>query len=188
MDTTDCLGLPYPECDPPLTEDASDISQLRDLAVATDAAVQLLADSITATLVSPDAVCMTGGVNAAGLDVTHFFSGSNNFDNAGMADSVADGIRIQQDGWYMIGGWVRASLAPQAPIAMRVEPLLNGDPFSSRQGPGSSTSITEAVMWSDMGFFRSGDFLNCMTHHTGNPATVVTYTVEMWAYQVLINV
>ena len=39
MDQTDCLGLPFPECDPPLTKDASDIAQFRDLAEATDAAV-----------------------------------------------------------------------------------------------------------------------------------------------------
>jgi hypothetical protein len=32
-DRTD-RGYPYPECDPPLTKDASDISQMRDLAQA----------------------------------------------------------------------------------------------------------------------------------------------------------
>jgi hypothetical protein len=187
MDTTDCLGLPYPQCDPPLTKDASDIIQFRDLALATDAAVQELADEITDTLTAPDAVYMEGGQNAAGNDVYHDLNGFVNFDTAGMADTVSDRIVIQQDGWYMIGGSVYMSTTAGSSNGLRVEPLLNGAPFTSRQGPGWSL-ITEYVNWVDVAFFRQGDQLNLMTHHFGSAVTVFTYTVDMWALQILTNV
>lgn len=188
MDTTDCLGLPYPQCDPPLVKDASDIEQFRDLAEAVDAAVQALDDSITDTLLSPDAVIMTGGVTVAGADVTHFYSGISLYDNAGMANATLDLIEFQQDGWYMIGGWVRATGAASTIIGLRIEPLLNGDFFTSRQGPGFVNLGAESVNWTDSGYFRAGDRLNAMTHHTDNPATVRTYSTQIWALQVLANV
>lgn len=186
MKETECLGLPYPECNPPLVKDASDIEQFRDLAEAVDAEVQELDDALTATLFEPAAVKMSGGQNIAGTDITHF-PAVVVFDNAGMANTTLDGISIQTDGWYMIGGWVRRDGGPTV-TDIRVEPLLNGDPFTSRQGPGYSTPSTEDVTWTDVGFFRAGDFLNFMTHHTGNPATVFTYVHQMWALQVLTNV
>jgi hypothetical protein len=187
MDVTECLELPFPECDPPLTKDASDIEQFRDLAEATDAAVEELSDLLTDTLTAPDSVRMDGGQNAAGSDIIHALNGFVHWDTAGMADTVADRIVIRQDGWYMFGGTVYMSTAANSSNGMRVDPLLNGAPFTSRQGPGFSV-ITEYVNWADMAFFRAGDQLHLMTHHTGNPATVFTYTVSMWALQVATNV
>lgn len=187
MDTTDCLGLPYPQCEPPLVKDASDIEQFRDLAEATDAAVQAFDDQLTDTLTAPPAAALTGGNNIAGTEVNQFYAVAE-FDNAGLFDSVFDGIRIQEDGWYMVGGSVRLSGFAPTVTTLRVDPLLNGDPWSSRQGPGHAIQGTEDVCWSDVGFFRSGDLLNTRTHHTGNPATVVTYTHRIWIVQVLTNV
>lgn len=186
MDVTDCLELPFPECDPPLTKDASDIIQFKDLAEATDTAVQALSDEITDTLTAPDCVMMTGGSNTAGNDVTHALSVVL-FDTANMGDTVADRIVIRQDGWYKIGGYVSMSTAVGTSNGMRVEPLLNGDPFTSRQGTGWSL-IAEYTGWSDVGFFRAGDQLNCMTHHFGAAVTVFSYTVHMWALQIATNV
>lgn len=187
MDTTDCLGLPYPQCDPPLTKDASDIEQLRDLALATDAAVQAYSDQLTDTLTAPDSVFMEGGQNIAGNDVIHFLNGFVRFDTAGMADTVADQIVIRQDGWYMIGGTALMTTAAGSSNGMRVEPLLNGAPFTARQGPGWSL-VNEEVNWADVQFFRSGDRLHLMTHHFGLAATVFTYTVNMYAVQIVTNV
>lgn len=187
MDTTDCLGLPYPVCDPPFTKDASDIAQLRALAEATDAAVQAYDDSLTDTLTAPPSAAATGGSNTAGTEVNQFYSALE-FDNGGLWDSVGDGFLIVEDGWYMLGGSVRLSgFAPTA-TNMRVDPLVNGDPWSSRQGPGFAIGGTEDVNWTDVGFFRAGDFLNTRTAHTGNPVTVATYTHRMWILQILVNV
>lgn len=184
MDTTDCLGLPFPQCDPPLTKDASDIIQFQALAEAVDEAVENLDDQITDTLSEPPSVNMTGGVTTAGLDVLHFYGGATNFDNANMADTVADVIRIQQDGWYLIGGWVAADPG----IAFRVEPIVNGDTISSRQGPGLTAGVSgDRVAWTDCAFLRTGDALQIMTHHTSSPVGMVTYGVVGWATLLLAN-
>lgn len=191
MDVTDCLGLPFPECEPPLTKDLSDIEQFRDLAVATDAAVQAYADTISEELLNPDAANLLGGINVAGLDVVHFFGPfALVFDNAGMFDPVGGGLRIQEDGWYMVGGHVQASTTPPSTISMRVEPLVNGDPVSSRQGPsfGNFATLTsEAVSWADTLQLRAGDLVNMMTHHAAGAATVVNYNTRIWALQVMTN-
>lgn len=188
MDTTDCLGLPYPECAPPLVKDASDIEQFRDLAVATDTAVQALADSLAANLFNTPSTLMSGGVATAGRDVIHFTS-TTIFDNAGQADTVADVIRVAEDGWYLVGGWVSASSAslPNA-IGLRIEPLVNGDAASNRQGPGQPAVGNDFVAWVDTLFLRAGDALQTLTHHTDSAALNVTYTTQLWAYQVIANV
>lgn len=192
MDATECLGLPYPECNPPLTKDASDIEQVRDLAEAVDAAVQALDDQITETLTSPDAVRMAGSTTAAGLDIVHPLNDVFvQIDTAGMADTVAEVIRVVSGGWYMIGGFVRVTgggIAGLGSIGLRIEPLVNGDTISSRQGPGYVTNVGEEVTWTDMALLREGDTLTVMTHHAGNPATSFLYNVEVWALQVLPNV
>lgn len=189
MDTTECLGLPYPECDPPLTKDASDVIQFKALADATDTAVQDFDDSLTDTLTAPPAAALTGGNNIAGQLVNQFYSVME-FDNAGLFDPDFDGIRIQEDGFYMIGGSVRLSGFAPTVTNLRIEPLLNGDEFSSRQGPAyaNTTPASEDICWCDGGFFRAGDLINTRTQHTGNPATVASYTHRIWIVQVLANV
>lgn len=186
MKTTECLGLPYPECQPPLVKDASDIEQFRDLAEATDAAVQAFDDRLTETLTAPPACALLGGNNIAGQLVNQFYS-SAEFDTGNLFDPDFDGIRIQEDGWYMIGGSVRLSGFAPTVTNLRVEPTLNGDEFSSRQGPAFSSSSSEDLNWADSGFFRAGDLILTRSLHTGNPVTVVTYTHRIWCIQVLNN-
>lgn len=189
MDVTDCLSLPYPECSPPLVKDAADVAQFRLLAEAVDAEVQRLDDDLTATLTEPSAAAVTGGSNTAGTEVNQFY-GFVEFDNAGLHDATFDGIRIIEDGWYMVGGHVSMTGFSPTATNMRVDPLLNGDPWSSRQGPGYVVQgfAAEWVSWADVGFFREGDLLNTRTAHTGNPATVATYAHRMWILKILGNV
>lgn len=187
MDTTDCLGLPFPVCDPPLTKDASEIAQLRALAEATDAAVQAYDDQLTDTLTAPPSAAITGGSNTAGTEVNQFYD-TLEFDTGGLWDSVQDGFVIREDGWYMVGGHIRLSGFSPTNTNLRVDPLLNNDPWTNRQGPGHVIGGTEDVSWSDVGFFRQGDYLNTRTARTGNPVTVATYTARMWILQILVNV
>lgn len=190
MKETDCLGLPYPECDPPLTKDLSDIAQFRDLAFATDAAVQALDDRITEQLLLPDSVVMTGSAALlAGQDHVQAYTGAVLYDNAGMADTVAGGIRVQEDGWYAIGGWIGASAVPPVTfsIGVRIEPMLNGDPFTARQGPGWPAD-DEFFAWTNTVILQAGDFLTTASHHQDSPALVVSYSYRLWAVQVLSNV
>ena len=186
MDTTDCLGLPYPECDPPFTQDASDVGQLENLAVATDAAVQALADSIQDVLVAPDAIKMSGGDNTAGLDVQHYLFGAVWTNNPAMEDPVAGVIRIQETGWYYVGGYVTVATATS--VFVTVEPIVNDAPVSGRQGPGVTNGIADSVAWADTLFLQAGDGLRIATHHAGSAVTVFTYTFLVWAQRILINV
>jgi hypothetical protein len=191
MDTTDCLGLPFPECDPPVTKDASDIAQFRDLAIATDTAVQTLANNITEFITDPDAVNMLGGITTAGQVIDHLYGGGALFDNSNMADNVADVIRIQRDGWYLIGGTVTAQ--PPAPtiLALRVQCLKNGDPLGARQGNGFSVNgavAADYVSWVDVQFLQAGDALTLRTQHTVSAATSITYNIRGWALRILTNV
>lgn len=189
MKETDCLGLPYPECDPPLTKDLSDIAQLRDLAFATDAAVQALADRVNEQLLRPDAVVMFGSIGLLqGQDQTQSYTNTI-YDNAGMADTIAGGIRVQESGWYEIGGWISAAAVPTVAFSLgvRIEPQLNGEPFTARQGPGWPAD-REYASWVNTVFLTAGDFLTTTSHHQDSPTRVVDYSYRLWAVQVLSNV
>ena len=190
MKETDCLGLPYPECAPPLVKDLSDIGQFYDLAIATDTAVQVLADAVVERLRSPDAVVMTGVVVTAGNDVIQPY-GATEFDNAGMADTAAGGFFAQEDGEYLLTGFVEADAASVASIGLRVQPLVNGDVVSGRWGPGKPANglggTLEQIAWMETLFLRTGDFVNTMTHHTTSSATVVTYVARLSALLVMSN-
>lgn len=191
MKETDCLGLPYPECDPPLVKDASDIIQFKALADATDAAVQEYADQVQADLLQPPSARqsgLTGG--GAGQDFVQSYNTAVSWAfPASMGDLVAGGIRIPENGWYWVGGYLQITLTPQTAINTRIEPLVNGDPVSSRQGPSYSSGpgSAEDLTWIDCLFLQAGDVVTTMTHHNGNPATVISYQGDIWALQVLAN-
>lgn len=188
MDKTDCLELPFPECNPPLVKDASDIVQFKALADATDAAVQAVADTLDNELLTIDAVNITGNIVTTQNVVTHTFGNVPTINNGNMVDFDLDVIQIQRDGWYAVGGWVSASHAnlPNS-IGLRIEPIVNGSPATARQGPGQPAVGDEYVAWTDVLFLRQGDKMNCKTHQNG-VALNVTYTVLMWAILVIGNV
>lgn len=121
MDQTVNRGYPYPECDPPLVKDLSDIAQLRDLAEAVDADVQAVSDRADDLLVRPDAARM-GMLALATVTVHEFtpFFDFVSFDTTGslMADTVRGVIRVIEPGWYMIGGWVDATSATYLGLRM----------------------------------------------------------------------
>jgi len=192
MDTTDCLGFPFPECDPPLTEDLSDIEQFYELAIAVDTAVQTLADNIVEELRSPDYVAMSGTIVRTGQEQTMVYAVIE-ANNAGMADTAAGGIVIQEDGEYLLGGWVDADAALSATsMGLRIEPFVNGALVAGRHGPGFPTFGTgtslEYVAWMETIHLRAGDFVNAVTHHTISAATSVSYTSRIWALLVMPGV
>lgn len=192
MDVTDCLALPYPECDPPEVKDASDIVQMKNLALAVDSAVQQLDDVITEYLTEPDSVLMEGGAAVAGRIQDIPFT-SFEFDNASMASIPDARIKIQSTGWYLIGGWVRGTHGVDAGIGIRVQPTVNGDPVSNRQGPGRPTfagaSATDDLSLNAVSLFlNAGDLVGMRTNHTGAVGLSVAYSATLWATRILINV
>lgn len=186
MDSTDCLGFTFPECDPPLVKDASDIAQFRTFAFQVDAAVQALSDALTTTLLQPPAIVVEGGLQTTGRDIVQPLNGSTFYDNANMYNSAADRIRIPEDGWYLIGGYVRTD---QQNIGTRAQAVVNGDLVSAWQGPGRNHLNTgDSINWNDVLFLRDGDLVTTITRHSAAVGLLVNYTVRMWAYQVVANV
>lgn len=117
MDTTEWRNYPFPQCAPPLVKDASDIAQLRDLALAIDADAQARSDSITEFWEKPDAAGMTGSATNFPfpfLTATHtqFIVPYDTvaFDNSGagaLADTSRSGFVTVERGWYVFTAMVR---------------------------------------------------------------------------------
>lgn len=191
MRQTECFGIPVPECDPPLTKDASDIEQFRDLAFGVDAAVGQLAAAVTEFLTMPDSASMNGGLTAAGR-VQNIPYTAVDFDNTGMASPTSSGLKIVRAGWYIVGGYVRAIHNVAAGIGMRVQPLLNGDPTSNRQGPGrpvlGGASSNDEVAWQTVMQLAEGDVIRVRTNHVDSVALSVAYNSRLWATRILTNV
>lgn len=124
-------GYSYPECDPPLVKDRSDIGFLRDLAqqVNTDA-VSMDAD-IVDLIEKPDAARMAFAGN---LDITKSsvgnailtipYSSTTYAQPASFSDLAAFGLRIPVRGFYMFTSYVRCTNG--VATDMQVRHLRNG--------------------------------------------------------------
>lgn len=108
MDQTINRGYPYPQCDPPLTKDASDIGHLYNLAQAVADDVQAVYDRSDEILVRPDSCrrSMTGTVTE---QQTFPVFTSTTWDSTGgaMSSGAHGGILLVEPGWYLVGGNVQ---------------------------------------------------------------------------------
>lgn len=190
MDTTPNLELPYPQCEPPLVRDASDIEQFRDLAEAADREVQELNDAITDRLIRPDACRLLNNVafvstlaeNVVPMDAISF---DNQPGNA-MSDLVNGGIRIVTTGWYLVGAGVVSTVATD--VQTRARFLVNGDPVTNFQGPsGLVTAGQQNLAIEDQVPMVAGDLLTLQTRN-GAPGTSVSYAAVLWTVLAAPNV
>lgn len=190
MDATECFGFPYPQCDPPLTKDASDIEQVRDLAEAVDDVMQEFADDIVAQLVRPPACRMTNLVayvsttadNVIPMDASSF----DNQPGLAMTDVANGGIKIVVDGWYQVGAWVRSTVATD--VQTRIRFLINSDPATNFQGPGGLVQAGfQDCNGEEVLELRVDDVITLGTRN-GSPGTSVSYTGHMWAVLVAPSV
>ena len=190
MDTTENLGLPYPQCDPPLVKDASDIEQMRDLAEAIDTAVGVFANEIQEQLVRPPACRMLNLVayvstladNTIPMDAQSF----DNTPGSTMLDAVAGVIRIPVDGWSLCGNWVRSTVATDVQTRSRF--IVNGDPATNFQGPGGLAQPGfQDCNGEEYLFLRAGDGITVGTRN-GSPGTSVSYVAHVWVQLVAANV
>jgi len=190
MDTTECFQLPFPQCEPPLTKDASDIEHVRDLAEAVDDVVQAFADDIVDKLVRPDACRMTNLVafvstltdNTIPMDATSF----DNQPGLAMTDITNGGIKIVTDGWYQVGAWCRSTVATD--VQTRIRFNVNGDPATNFQGPGGLVQAGfQDCNGEELLELRVDDVVTLGTRN-GAPGTSVSYTAHLWAVLVAPNV
>lgn len=105
MNETQPYQFPYPECAPPLVEDASDIAHMRNLALAIDSRVTALFNEADDEFITPDACKVSATIVTPSTDGTPVVFNVANFTNKpDMA--FANGIRIQTSGFYFISAWL----------------------------------------------------------------------------------
>lgn len=190
MDQTVNYGLPYPECSPPLVKDASDIAQMRDLAEAVDTVVQDFDDQVMEVLSHPDAVRMLSATN---VPVTGLSGGTTvdvnyslfNFDNTPgqlMSDTAAGVIRIQEDGWYLIGHWIEAQSDPVPAGSPRARFMVNGVPASgyTHRGRASQGYIQAFEVFR----LNAQDTVTSQISMGSDPSNML-YTARIWALQLV---
>lgn len=191
MDQTPIYGFPYPECDPPLVKDASDIAQVRDLAEAIDAAVEALNLKANDELLVPDICRVNMGAATATTDQElTAFTDNLNFQTAGsgMADAANGGIRIQEQGWYIVGAYTEVSAtAPAATqLALRMAIVKNGIVNSNFQDSGRIvTGDFQYGYTSEVLNLAVGDLMQARVRHGAGPGISWTYRTRLWAIQLL---
>lgn len=183
MDVTDNYQFPFPQCNPPLIKDASDIGQVRDLAVAVNTEAAQLEAEFLADLIRPDACRMSGAnIVTTATEVQPFF-GSATFDNTvggAMTDTTNGNIVILRTGWYVIGGWW--NVLTLVDIQPRLSFTVNGVMTGNAQGPSGPPSVTEQYV-SHESVFRldAGDRLSSLLRHGGGTGASRTYTPVIYA-------
>lgn len=187
MDATP-RGYPYPECDPPLTKDVSDIAHLRDLATAVDTDVQNVYDTAASTVVLPDAARMGMTVSVPGTasgSVFPFFN-SRTFDTSGTNEltPVSEGfIRLRRVGFYQVGCYAEFTSATL--VAARCCFLLNGRRITSfpQFADIGASNVQSAHHAAEVYNPAPGGALTIEVR-LGAPAAY-TYTARLWVNQVI---
>ncbi|MGS2588109.1 hypothetical protein [Streptomyces hebeiensis] len=170
MDQTLNRHYPYPECDPPVQKDASDIIQLAQLATAINDDVQQLSDTIEAQIAYPP---------SGRMDMTGFATTSSEFvvtyttsawtTRAGLTDTGRGGFVVQQPGWYLITGFIAGPA-----LHMRTRLVVNGTQRGVWQGYSRPVTgiANQAQELKTTIFLDAGDFLtNVVRHATAGSVT-----------------
>lgn len=189
MKATDNYQFPYPECDPPLIKDASQIVQMTQLALAIDAEVQRIDDMAEDLLTTPAAarVITLATVATTDVQVTPFFN-SQVFANSNWPSALpGDGnLRVPEDGWYMVG----AHAATDSAVAMQVSIRLtrNGLPASSWSNPGAvySSGIFQLPALGTVPMQLAAlDRMNVEIRHNAAGGTAWNYRPHLWAWKLV---
>lgn len=190
MDVTDNRGYPYPECDPPLVKDASDIANLRDLAVAVDADVQGVFDLGSDVIARPDACRMgmsaiVASTAASVVPVQNFL----NFDTTAnlpdpMGDTVNGWINIREVGWYEIGTFGIFTSATF--LGLRSRFLFDGAPATTWSPQADiAASNNQISQLSVVNYVARPNTTLQAEFRIGAASPSYTYVARIWAQQVI---
>jgi len=161
MNQTDHYGFPYPECDPPLVKDASDIHQFADFALAVDSEVERIDNEANDALVSPDgAVLLRVGAAVAFNDGDTLTYTNVDYDNTGGAvPSLADSrMTVRQSGFYYVAGF---AMSTSANSVMGLVFQINGMAgVRHNQASNGSALITAQVSCQEVMRLEAGDFVS----------------------------
>jgi hypothetical protein len=185
MGTTPNYDIPYPECDRPLREDASNIADFRDLAEAVDDALDVVYAQAAQEVFNP-AVCRmaTGAaVAAVGQNLTPFYNITSVTNDLNMYDVVNGVIRIIEPGRYWVGTYT--SLTALGMASPRARFLLNGASVSNFQTPGividSNTATCQAS--AVISVTQASAAFSSGVRHSASAALAYTYTSRIWCLQ-----
>ena len=187
MDQTINRGYPYPECEPPLTKDASDIAHLRNLAMAVNDDVDAIYSRAADVLVRPDAARMaTSAAIASTANEFIPFQDSRSFDTTRPANymtPVAEGqLRLVEPGWYEVGCFI--TLTSAAFLGARASFQRSGNPGAWSMQCEIGPSNQQIINHFGTTFVPVGnDTLNVLVRiGAGSPS--YTYVARVWAQQV----
>lgn len=135
MKSTDNYSIPYPECDPPLVKDSSQIVQFQQQALAVDTAVRSVFDAALNDLIDPPTTRATIAVLPVATtdNLAVPFFDTNVFTSptwGGSALTTEGGLHVYRAGWYLAGGHALVTSATAAVLPM-VRLAVNGTPASS---------------------------------------------------------
>lgn len=181
VDRTDNRGYVYPECDPPLVRDRSDIDYLREFAVQVNNDAAVMDANLLEFIERPDAarigftgtITTSGSVNGFYFKVPYDFTTYDN--TAGSVDLTANGIRVLERAWYMFTSTLRCTNGGFQGTSVRH--LRNGNDEARRlEGESSPISASEENM-------STVDFLQCnvgdlVTTQGFQSGAAGTYTFE----------
>lgn len=181
-------GYPYPECDPPLVQDASFISQLQALAEAVDADMTAIENEALDALIAPPMARMLESPSGAWAtplaDIT--YSTSEFANPASMADTASGGIRIPTDGWYLLGTYCVVIIGTGVEINARTLFLRNGTVLTLAGDQARLVTATaEDPYLSATVLLSAGDLITTRIQHSGVAATGYTTTSRIWAMRLL---
>lgn len=186
MKTTPNYGIPYPECAPPLVQDAAGPEALAALAYAADAALDLVYVQAAQDVFNPDSVRMTApSASATGQDRFPLFTASV-FDVGGMADTSAGVVRIREAGRYYVGAYATSTVVSLTELRVRF--LIDGEPVSNFQTPGWNTPMGGALIagYADAVLtVQEAAALSIQVRHSASGSTTWDCTAQLWATQLM---
>lgn len=182
MDQTINRGYPYPECDPPLTKDASDIAHLYNLAQAVADDVQAIYRRADDVVIRPDACRRSVTGTLTDFQFFPVFT-TTTFDTTGTGMSAgSEGIRLVEPGWYLVGASVQATST--ASLGMRLRIMLNGTAYSSFSPQAALTATNQhQQQYGTWVFSPNPNATVSLWIRTGAAAPAWPYSAALWAQQ-----
>jgi hypothetical protein len=178
MEQTEPRHYPFPQCDPPLTKDASDIVQVANLALSIDADITNLNAIVDNNLLSPDG-CHLAAVAQTIQQGDPIQFATVRFDNTpGLAMSETGGIRTIADGVYLMTCWVQVDQGPTPPLdSLKLISIVEGVGELASEGLSTNfntTTIPGEVVGSLILRLNAGQLVQVSVRTVG----VVTLDVE----------
>jgi hypothetical protein len=184
MDTTPNFGWPYPECDPPLVEDAALIGQLGELAWAIDADVQVIADRAQVQLIAPQHARVSQSADVPSTDtlVVPDFN-SVQFDPNSLVNVGGD-IVVDESAWWLVGGYANVSSGVALNAKLRF--TVGGLPVTSWTDQAANYTTGQHPYGMAMLQIPDGEQVSMEITYTGAPAgTLWNHRGFLWVLKVL---